>query len=385
MRSAACTPELPTSAASLGQLPGRALVLAGLRILLPILPQPFSPPPLEAAYQSWRLAGLATNARYVLGFCTNVYLILALRILLSWATAGRGGSGGGQGGQAPWARLAHTTAYAALSSAADILGLAVLYFLVLKGRHAAQQQQQQQQQGQQPQEHEQSPSVGRHTSTTGGAHGRTLVLSSTAVVVYRVAACVVGPTLFLLSSTLTVLGVMPLDPGHVRSMRVVYGSSLMRGAVVPCMQQMSAWETVMATPLLAAAEVLLLPLMQPDWGLWRAAAIMVVWRLCAVGVSAAWERRSRGRFVQGPQRVAGAAARRGSEEGAGEGAPATADRGFGGGERQGLGKGAGGREAQGCVRGRHNLEYIDRPQVCPLAGGLAVSRCQIFCGMHGNW
>ncbi len=223
----------------------------------------------------------------------------------------------------PLLRSFHTAMFALLTTVADMLGLAVLYdIVVLRPRRVERNQQQQQQLQQQPRQkkqHEQRWQLG-----AGGAAGRgttpAAVLSSRDMAGYRLAACVAGPAVVLLCGLLTVLGVTPLDPRGVGNTRAVLGSGLVRAVIVPCLQQMSTWEAAAAAPLMGCGEALVLMHMQPAWGVWRAAAAAAVWRLVAVGVSAAWERRSRGRFVQVQQAAAGAVgALQGSGAGKGRG------------------------------------------------------------------
>ncbi len=115
-----------------------------------------------------------------------------------------------------------------------------------------------------------------------------------------------------LSAALVGTGVTLLDPRTVGNLRVVYASSFIRAVVIPSLQQASAWEAAMAAPLLGVAEVLMLTALQPGWSLWWAGAVAAAWRLVAVCVSAAWERRSRWRFMQ--EQMGAAAGAMGSAE-----------------------------------------------------------------------
>ncbi len=264
------------------------------------LPRPFSPPILERQYQQWRLERLTPYA--LLAFDSCAALILLLRALVTTEPLPVGAVG-----VAPLPlRLVHIVVFMLLTTVADTLGLVVLYVRAVQ-RPSNQQQQQEQ---------------GRPEGAGFAASRRTAVLSPRDVVWYRLAACVAGPAVLLLCGAQTFLGVTPLDPRAVGKLRFTYGTGLNRAVVVPCLQQMSTWEAVAAAPLVGVAETLVLMHMQPTWGVWRAGAGAAVWRLVAVAVSAAWEWRSRRRFVQGQrQQAAGAAAGdlRGSGAGKGPG------------------------------------------------------------------
>ncbi len=263
------------------------------RPFLFLLPRPFSPPHLEAAYQAWRLEGLAANVAYVLGAGALVYLSMLLRLSTLWATHG-GDGGSSLPGAVAWAQLARATLVATLNTIANGLALVVLQVLVVIRSRGVQKQQllAERQQG-----------VGRPAAAAGstmglGAGAREAVLQPNDIWVYRLAACVAGPAVLLLSSVLVVTTATPLDTQMVGNTRTVHAVCLLRAVVVPCLQQMSTWEAVAAAPLLGPAETLMLLSVQPGWGVWRGAAVAAACRLGAAGVSAAWERRSRRRFVR---------------------------------------------------------------------------------------
>ncbi len=268
-----------------------------------LLPRPFSPPTLELRYQQWRLQRLARMAPYALFFEAGVWLSLLLGALGPVPLPARGSRshGGAAGGPLSLLLLlAQIAVCKVLGSLANVLGLAVVYgMVVLRPRRVLcreeEQQQQQQERGRQ-----------------GGARGAVspgttpaVLISPRDVVWYRLAACLAGPAALLLCAVLTNMGFAQLDPRYVGSTRAVYGSGLIRTVVMPSLQQMSAWEAVAAAPLLGCGEALILLQMQATWGVWRAGAIVMLWRLVVVAVSAAWERRSRRQFVQGLQGVAG--------------------------------------------------------------------------------
>ncbi len=267
--------------------------------LLGSLPRPFSPPSLELRYQQWRLERLALTSPYaLLIFDTGVGLTLLLRALAPLPVPPVPVSeGGARASSLLLRRMARAAALVLLTMVSDLLGRAVLYVKIVlrQGRTTTQRQQPQQA----------WPAVR---------------VSPRDVVWYRLAACVAGPAVALLCGALALLGVTPVDPRAIGKIRPVYGSGLVRAIVVPCLQQMSTVEAVAAAPLLGLGEVLMLMHMQRAWGVWRAGAVAAMWRLVAVGVSAAWERRSRARFVQGQQQQA-AGARVGDLQasGAGEG------------------------------------------------------------------
>ncbi len=260
--------------------------------LLPLLPWPFIPPSLELSYQSWRLVGLAAHAPYVLAFCLLVYATMVARILLAVWTED---SGWGAAMLSLWARLVQMTAITTLTTLANAAGQAVLHVLV--PARSRQQHERQKQQGRLQRVQERGKGA---TSTMGGCAPMAL-LGPGDILAYRLAACGAGPTAFLLCGGLLSAHVMQVDAHMVGNVLLVYASSLIRAVAIPCLQQMSAVEALAAAPLLGAGEALLLLAMQPGWGLWRAAAVAVAWRLVAVCVSAAWEQRSRWRFMQGQQ------------------------------------------------------------------------------------
>ncbi len=258
--------------------------------LLPVLPRPFYPPSLEAAYQAWRLAGLAGNAPYVLAFRIAVFLMMTNRIVVStWAP------GGAWAGALPWARIGNATAITVLTSAGDVAGLALLYVLaLLRSRRPSRQQERQQQLHVQQQKA--GDTEGARPQAGVGAHGT--VFSPSDGLLYQLATCVVGPALWLLSAVCVAAGITPLDDVMLSDGRIVYSCSWVRAVIGPCLQQMSAWEAVAAAPLLGLAGALMVAGLRPGWGKFRAAAVAVVWQLCAVGVSAALERRSRRRYLR---------------------------------------------------------------------------------------
>ncbi len=287
----------------------------------PLLPRPFSPPALELCYQQWRLQRLAQMAPYALFFDAGVCLGMmlgALGPLPVPVPAAASDSGAGAAALPLLLRLAQTAVFGLLGTVSDVLGLAVVYMVVvLRPRRVLRRQRQQQQQLERQQER------GRQGGARGAVDPGTtpaVLISPRDVVWYRLAACVAGPAALLLCAALINLGLARMDPRGTGTTRVVYGSGLIRAVIVPSLQQMSTWEAVAAAPLLWYGETLLLLQMQPAWGVWWAGAVVMLWRLVAVAVSAAWERRSRCRFVQGQQQQAEAAAvgdRQGS--GAGEG------------------------------------------------------------------
>ncbi len=278
------------------------------------LPRPFSPPALEIRYQHWRLERLAHMTPYtLLVFDVGVSLILMLRALAPLPDpAPVSGGGAGATPLSLLLRVAHISAFILLTTVADVLGLAVLYVRVVLRRRCILRRQQQQQR------HER----GRQGGAGGAASPGTtpaVYISPRDVVWYWLAACVAGPAALLLCGALTVLRVTPHDPRGVGNIRPVYGAGLVRSVIVPCLQQMSAWEAVAAAPLMGLGEALVLMHMQPTWGVWQAGAAAAVWRLVAVGVSAAWEWRSRGTFAQGQQREAGGAGAIGAPQRSGTG------------------------------------------------------------------
>ncbi len=288
-----------------------------------LLWRPFSPPSLELRYQQWRLQRLAHMAPYALFLEAGVGLSVLLGQLSPLPLPARG-SGGGAGvgaGRLPLlVRLAQTVVRGVLRSLATVLGLAVVYdMVVLRPRRVLCTEEQQGQQRQQQQQGRQGPAGAVRPGTTPAVR-----ISPRDVVWYRLAACVAGPAALLLCAVLTNMGFARLDPRYIGSTRAVYGSFLIQAVIVPCLQQMSKWEAVAAAPLMGLGEALVLMHMQPTWGVWRAGAVVLMWRLVAVGVSAVWERRSRQQFVQGQQGVAGTVGvlkESGAGEGAGGGVP----------------------------------------------------------------
>ncbi len=277
-----------------------AAALAVPRPFLLLLPWPFAPAALEAAYQAWRLAGLMRGTACVWGFCAIVTLAMLVRTAMSWVVHVRSGSGAAGGsGTAPWAHLAQATCIAVLNTVSYGLAPAVLQARVIIRSRAAQQQQQRD---------EREDGKGRPWgSALGlGANARRAVLQPSDIWAFRLAACVAGPTVLLVCYVLVLCGITPLDAKMVGDSRTVYAVSLIRALVMPCLQQLGAWEAAVAAPLMCVADAMLVLAMQPGWRLWWAAAVAVGWRLGAVVVSAGWEVRSRRRFVRMHQ--AGAAA-----------------------------------------------------------------------------
>ncbi len=269
------------------------------RPLLFSLPRPFSPPSLERQYQQWRLERLAHMTPYaLLVFDASATSIVLLRALVTEAPL--------PVGAAPLPlRLVHIVVFMLLTTVADTLGLVVLYIRAVWRPSNQRQQQQLQEQGGQE-------------GAGVAASRRTALIDFGDMMWYQLATCVAGPAVLLLCGAQTFLGLTPVDPRAAGEVRFLYGIGLNRAVVVPSLQQMSTWEAVAAAPLLGCGEALLMMHMQPTWGAWRAGAAAAVWRLVAVGVSAAWERRSRGRFMQGQQQQAAGAAV-GDRQGSGAG------------------------------------------------------------------
>ncbi|KXZ53922.1 hypothetical protein GPECTOR_6g840 [Gonium pectorale] len=80
---------------------------------------------------------------------------------------------------------------------------------------------------------------------------------------------------------------------------------LHRGLASPCVYQLSVPRTLLAAPLLAAGEVLLMRMLWPGWGLVRLAAASVLLRVGGLGVAVAWEWWARRRFAAQMQQRCG--------------------------------------------------------------------------------
>ncbi|KAG2432938.1 hypothetical protein HXX76_008666 [Chlamydomonas incerta] len=114
---------------------------------------------------------------------------------------------------------------------------------------------------------------------------------------YHVACIYVAPALFLAASIASRLRPLPSNRAFVGNPRVLIGSALSRGLVLPNVQQLGWRQAAAAAVLLAPGEALQVAALQPDmhWG-W-VAALVVGWRLAATATSAAWEWRARSHFV----------------------------------------------------------------------------------------
>ncbi len=299
-----------------------------------MLPRPFAPSSQEAAFQAWRLQGLANNAPYIVPLCTCMVVMMLIRGRASMAGtggAGRGGGGGGGGGgaggedgalqgaqgQGRRAVLPGNAWVALVNALSDMVGLVVLRMVTARaaprrrcaGNEGRMEQEQQQQQKEEGPSGKGGPGAAAFSEEAGGfAHGASVGgedgagrhdYAWSALRAYRWASCVAGPALFLLTALVMPLGLAPSTSMRcVLDRRVMYGAYVKRGLLVPSLQQLSVVEAAAASVVLGAGEVLWLWQLQRGWSWAGMGAFVGGLRVLAVVVSAAWEWRARRRFVR---------------------------------------------------------------------------------------
>ncbi|KAG2448795.1 hypothetical protein HYH02_006146 [Chlamydomonas schloesseri] len=222
----------------------------------------FSPRQLETQFEAWRALRLARAAPFLLAMTAQPYLLGLIRTVA----------------EQPHAVVVQTLLLILTLWITDILGSLVL---LLRMRACA------------------------RLARAAAPHGEALDLARALPGslqhhysrLYHVACVYVAPALFLAASIASRLRPLPSNDAFIGNPRVLLGSALSRGLVLPSVQQLSWRQAAAAAVLLAPGEALQVAALQP--GMWWGCvvALVVGWRAAACATAAAWEWRARSHFV----------------------------------------------------------------------------------------